>query len=740
MVSGRAPGLTWRRGAGPIAPLSAGRKLFAERHRFAWVMLALIGFCFWDVLAGLRSFYFRDFSLFGYPLAAFLHDRFWAGELPLWNPFNNCGLPFLAQWNTMALYPGSLFYELLPLPWSVNVFCIAHLVLGGFGMRRLVWRWTQDLLAADVAGLLFACNGLALNCLMWPNNSAAWGWMPWVIAELAGAHRRSRREEALGGSAVGDGEKSQRLVTSSPTRGELARVVAVGAMQMLTGAPEVILFTWMIGAILAGWRRVLFVGMAGALAAMLAAPQLLPFVELFRQSHRTGGDFATGDWALSVPALGHLLAPLFHGSPTSQGVYLQDGQKWTSSFYVGTLTLALGFAAWRRSPGRTLLVIAIGSLALACGLLPIGLFRYPVKWVVPAVFCLTALGGLGVAARNEAVFFRRLLLGASLVTVGILVIVAAPLVPMEVIANAAIRAAALWAGVWCLRKRAAMGVLAVLALDLMTHVPWQNPTIDSALFKSAVAPAPTAVKGRSFLTLEGYNELRSQMLPDATRDFAIRRAALLQNLNLIDQQPKLDGFFSLYPMREREFRQALYLSDVPEVQPALNFLGVDRFTRPGNALAWDARTSALPLVTSGQEPALAREGQILRTVLSLNFRPLETVYLHDRAAETNPPTAHRTEASARLKSWRPQQMELEVANEKVPMMIVIAQAFDANWQATSADGRTLKTWRANYNFLAIEAPPGIKTLNLRYRSSSFEMGLAVAFGACGLVWMGRKRR
>ena len=54
-------------------------------------------------------------------------ESFWRGEMPLWNPYNNCGLPFLAQWNTLALYPGSLFYLLLPLSWALGVFCLLHL-------------------------------------------------------------------------------------------------------------------------------------------------------------------------------------------------------------------------------------------------------------------------------------------------------------------------------------------------------------------------------------------------------------------------------------------------------------------------------------------------------------------------------------------------------------------------------------------------------------------------------------
>jgi hypothetical protein len=355
-----------------------------ETKRFGWLMGVLFAVCFWDVLIGTRSFYFRDFSLFGYPIAAHLRRSFWAGELPLWNPYNNCGLPFLAQWNTMALYPGCWLIELLPLPWSVNVFCLAHLVLGGFGMRHLLWRWSKNRLATDVAGLLFAFNGLALNCLMWPNNSAAWGWMPLVVGMLAGQTSlsgRSRREEALISEDLEppiDVGFKQSFLTSAPTR-KVALAAGVAAMQILTGAPEVILFTWLLGIVLAltigGWRQILFVAAAGAIAAALTAPQLWPFLELYFESHRTGKDFATGEWAMAPTGLLHFLVPLFSGAPTEQGVYLQEAQKWTSSYYVGAFAIVLAVVgAIRTRITRALAAIAAAFIFFAHRKNTIGVF------------------------------------------------------------------------------------------------------------------------------------------------------------------------------------------------------------------------------------------------------------------------------------------------------------------------------------------------------------------------------
>src|SRR6202012_653704 len=107
-----------------------------------------------------------DYGLFTYPVAYFEHESFWRGEVPLWNPLNNCGVPFLAQWNTSACYPPSLLFMLLPLPQSLNYFLLGHLVLAGVGMFFLARRWTENNLAAAIAGIAFAMNGLMLNSLI----------------------------------------------------------------------------------------------------------------------------------------------------------------------------------------------------------------------------------------------------------------------------------------------------------------------------------------------------------------------------------------------------------------------------------------------------------------------------------------------------------------------------------------------------------------------------------------------
>jgi hypothetical protein len=125
---------------------------------FAMILAGLIVAFFPDLLLGGKSPVFRDFGIFTYPNALFQRESFWHGEIPLWNPLNNCGIPFLAQWNTTALYPPSLVYLLLPVAQGLDLFLLLHLFWAGLGMYFLASRWTGNRLAATVAGAAFTFN------------------------------------------------------------------------------------------------------------------------------------------------------------------------------------------------------------------------------------------------------------------------------------------------------------------------------------------------------------------------------------------------------------------------------------------------------------------------------------------------------------------------------------------------------------------------------------------------------
>ena len=384
-------------GAAPTdSPVTRQSVEFLTLPRFAILLAVLLLASFPDVIFGWRSFFTRDFANFGYPLAWHVQQSYRAGEIPLWNPYNFAGLPFLAQWNTLALYPPSLIYILLPLPWSLNCFNVLHLYLGGLGMFCLARRWLRDGRAASVAGVAYAFSGLMVSSLMWPNNMAALGWLPFVLL--------------TGERAACEGGK------------RCLAAAFVMALQFLSGAPEIIGLTWtgLLAVILfaqetpavAVWRRFGRLAPVFVAGLGLGAIQLLPFVELLRHSQRSAA-FASGEWTLSWAGLGNFLVPLFHTVQNRDRIFFQPDQQWVSSYYPGSTIVLLSLmalASERTRRVRCLTLFCLVSLTLALGThgfvydwlrrtTPgLGLMRYPIKFIVPCAVILPLLGGFGVRA------------------------------------------------------------------------------------------------------------------------------------------------------------------------------------------------------------------------------------------------------------------------------------------------------------------------------------------------------
>ncbi|MDB6016538.1 MAG: hypothetical protein JWR19_1027 [Pedosphaera sp.] len=727
-----------------------------------WRMAALLGCLIFvaypEVILGKATFFFRDFELFGYPLAQYHHESFWRGELPLWNPLNNCGLPFLAQWNTLTLYPLSLFYLLLPLSWSLGMFCLGHLFLGGMGMYFLARRWTGTCLGASVAGMVFAFNGLTWHFLMWPNNISAFAWLPWVVLAMDRAWREGGRRIAIAALA--------------------------GAMQMLTGAPEIIFLTWcLLGAL---WlmelfrsetSRARFVGRAlavGSLVAGLAAAQLLPFLDLLAHSQRDQGFSSDSAWAMPLAGLANFLVPLYRYHIAGHGVFVQFNQYWTSSYYVGVGVIALAaLAVWRIRDRRVwfLVAVAILSVLMALGtqgglytlvktLLPqLGFMRYPIKFIVPAVFALPLLAGYGAswwqsAAGNSATVRRSLNLVVSIL-LGLIVVVLLlarkyPLAwenwPMTW-HNALGRAVVLLllAGIFYLPGRAAhlrwqwlpgFALLCLLGLDVYTHAPRVNPTVRGSVYEPGLVratmkldPSPRMGEVRAMPTQAAILKASYVYLTAPDADCLCHRLALYDNCNLLDDIPKTDGFFSLYIREAQMILNRLSIADEhgADAKGMKDFLGIGYISAPivsaAQGLDWTNRASALPLVTAGQKPVFADGTNDVAALLGAEFDPQQIIYL-PTTARLETTVTNQVRAKVFPGPAAAQHLEFEV-EAAAPALVSIAQAFYHPWRAY-VDGKPVRLWRANHAFQALEVPAGRHQVKLVYEDRAFWCGAAIS--------------
>ncbi|HVW30206.1 MAG TPA: YfhO family protein [Polyangiaceae bacterium] len=216
----------------------------------------------------------------GFDLESYFLPRFWFGarsmlhgSVPLWNPFEYGGIPFLATGQPSVFYPPTmLIFGLLPREAAHWTFLILHYAFAAWTMFYFLRRagFGAPSVLLGVAAWLFSVPLLQSN--YHPPRVAHLSWTPLVFALV---------------ERVGAGNR-RAFVT-------LALVVAI---QLLCGYPEfamdesllVAIYAttcWLIGTWKAPpWTSLVRIGAAFLLGVLAAAVQLVPLGELARLSSR----------------------------------------------------------------------------------------------------------------------------------------------------------------------------------------------------------------------------------------------------------------------------------------------------------------------------------------------------------------------------------------------------------------------------------------------------------------------
>ena len=133
------------------------------RHSPFVLFSLLLLWMFGGVLATSSLLAYRDASHFFAHLFQLINTEWSAGRIPLWNPYNNCGTPLLANATSSVFYPGKLIF-LLPVPyaWCYNLYVILHVVLAGWFAYKLSRNWATSQSGAAICAISYAFSGTVL--------------------------------------------------------------------------------------------------------------------------------------------------------------------------------------------------------------------------------------------------------------------------------------------------------------------------------------------------------------------------------------------------------------------------------------------------------------------------------------------------------------------------------------------------------------------------------------------------
>jgi hypothetical protein len=322
-----------------------------------------------------------------------------AGRIPLWDPTQAAGLPFVATWQAGFFYPPNALYGLLPTGLAMGILARLHLFLCGAFAYLLAREVQQSRLAALLAGVTYMLCGSTVFMIY---HTCAISAAPWLPAVLLYAWRLGRRPAA----------------TTSAT------LAAVVAMQFLAGRDFAVVMTLDALAFLTLFqlamrlrnaeslhvtvRHLAFLGAAGLLTIGFIAIQAFPTLALAARSARS----VTGLPASMLEPFGPMPPQFFLASLVNpvRGPIRRE--------YLGWIPLAcalIGMLESRRHAAvayftaltLTSLMLILGSQTPAYSVythLPLGnVFRLPDRFVFLFSIGVALLAGFGL----DRLFERR---------------------------------------------------------------------------------------------------------------------------------------------------------------------------------------------------------------------------------------------------------------------------------------------------------------------------------------------
>lgn len=337
--------------------------------------------------------YFRDFYFYRYPMIHFWSRSWWAGSLPLWNPYLEGGVPFLADPTVGHFYLPQFVFVFFDFSLAVKLFLTFHIAvaLGGTYFCARQYGISRE-------GALIAALSVGLSGYLWGMANAfkirGLVWIPLVLGFCQRYRKRGDVLDLAGASLC------------------LAMVILAGHFY---GAYFTGLFLFVDGLWRKGktWRK----GVAGwvavmALAGLVSAVQWVPTVSIVDESVRAKSmDKAHVErWWLHPSRLAEFALADFTGRDFVRREYFphpSSGEEtfWAPSIYFGFLTVLLGLIAVvsrKKRPPPTLIFLLVISCLFALGghtpvfegarqVLPLfDRFRYPEKFV----FWITLAGAL----------------------------------------------------------------------------------------------------------------------------------------------------------------------------------------------------------------------------------------------------------------------------------------------------------------------------------------------------------
>lgn len=716
-----------------------GRKLRQSDAPALGLVLLFFVLLHWQVVLGGRHWLFGDNSFQNFPWHYYVWDHVRHGGLVAPCPEMSLGFPLYAEPQAQVFYPfNTALWPIDDVFVSFTLKMLLHMLSAVVGMYFLARFLGRGRSGAAAAAVVLAGSGFMIYRVVHSPILFSLAWMPWIVLLYL---RALRGQSGLA----------------------LAGLVGCAAMQILSGHPQVAVYTAITCLLLTGaapaaegtsrgWRgRLRPLGLlAGAYAggALLATVQLVPAYELYLYGSRV----STGDSSLVRQfgcSLRDLAVDFVSRAPADW--------KWEKIAFPGSLAwvaVLYGLFAWRDRQSRLLLLlVALGLLLSWSDTNPL----YEIMPYVPGLNRLRGAGRIGLLLTfGAALLFARLvdearqpavrrLAGTVLATFALLEGVtlaatgsagfgdfaSAPL-NWQAAALAGALAAVLSAARSPRLARALPAALTVLAgLELLLLAQGVNTSYTRQQWEA--------------LPAQRLYEAASRRCRDTGSAFVYWREGLGNNvaINYGVAQPRcytpmappaVDAINTLFFGPNTAAQLAAFnIGLVACAQRDTQQATLQPVERIGDLLLCRA-----PLPPAGAYmPAELLPGDIVRALEVLRARetdPRRTVVLPEAVVGGQPVSTPG--GRAELREQAPSRLVVQTTAPQAGV-VVVPRLWTANWTA-SVDGTPAPALQANVVLLAAAVPAGEHTVVFEYRPEMLRPALVSALLAlCWLVWLGR---
>lgn len=388
----------------------------SETRQDRIAVLALIAadlLFFWRIVFLGKVLFWGDTLLQAYPWRRFVQEHVLAGDIPLWNPFIFCGLPFAANPQPALFYPINMLFLALPVERALSLSVVLHVAIALIGMYvYLRTALGVSPAQATIGALAFGLGGFTTVKLQFAPVINVIVWLPWVLWVM----ERLRRRPTIGWTAALAG-----LLATQWLGGHLQFAVLLTFFEVGYGVtlslPPADTQSQMAGRKSQTHRRALLcLGCALPVAAFLTAIQWLPFVELAKHSTRTGLTYEKATM-FSLPWwqwIGFAFPNTF-GNP-GLGNYIGAGNYFEACVYMGLVPFLLALLGlWKGRDRRLTMMLgfAVAGLILSLGSFgPLHRFlfdhvavfrmvRAPARFVCWTIFPLAVFSAIGARTLEE---------------------------------------------------------------------------------------------------------------------------------------------------------------------------------------------------------------------------------------------------------------------------------------------------------------------------------------------------